>query len=116
MLRRLFDDVPWWRLRPAPELLTEQPGERDPRLFVAAARTVEGTLALVYFPGAGLSDAAYLTPAWIARSPSGGGILRLDTSSLRRPAVAHWCDPRNGARFNAARVTGHRHVHRARQR
>jgi hypothetical protein len=106
VLRRLFDDLPWWRLRPAPELLTEQPGERDPRLFVAAARTVEGTLVLVYLPGAGLSDAAYLTPAWIARSPSGGHILRLDTSGLRRPAVARWCDPRNGARFDAARVTG----------
>ena len=29
VLRRLFDDLSWWRLRPAPELLTEQPGERD---------------------------------------------------------------------------------------
>ena len=42
----------WWALRPAPELLVEQPGEREARLFISALATGDGRLVLVYFPAA----------------------------------------------------------------
>jgi len=75
-LRRFFDPLPWWSLRPAPELLAEQPGEGNPQCFVAAARTEGGELAVVYL--------------------SQGGDLPLRLESLKRPAVARWFNPRTG--------------------
>ncbi|NOZ20195.1 MAG: DUF4038 domain-containing protein [Planctomycetes bacterium] len=53
VLHRFFANLPWWTLRPAPELLAEQPGENDPRRFVAAAMAEEETLALLYLPCGG---------------------------------------------------------------
>jgi hypothetical protein len=76
VLRRFFDDLDWWRLRPAPELLMEQPGEHDPTRFVAAARTEDGRLAVLYLPT--------------------GGSVRLNAQSLVRPTPAHWFNPRTG--------------------
>ena len=44
---RRFD---WWELRPAPQVLVEQPGEREARLFVSALAAGDDRLMLVYFP------------------------------------------------------------------
>src|SRR5687768_6338950 len=42
----------WWALRPAPELVIDQPGEREARLFISALATGDARLVLVYFPAA----------------------------------------------------------------
>lgn len=73
-LRRFFDRLPWTRLRPAPELVVDQPGREDPARFIAAARA--GALAVIYMPV--------------------GGEVRLDLGSIERPARVRWFDPRTG--------------------
>lgn len=50
-LRRFLDELPWFRLRPAPQLLAEQPGHADPELHIAAATTEDGDHAVFYLPG-----------------------------------------------------------------
>jgi hypothetical protein len=73
----LFESIDWWRLRPAPELLAEQPGLADPARFIAAARSDAGDLALVYLP----EDRN----------------VRLRVELLAGAAQARWFDPRGGA-------------------
>jgi len=90
VLQRFFDSLPWWRLRPAPELLTEQPGECDPRRFVAAAKTDDDELAVVYLPE--------------------GGSICLNTGSLKRPATARWFNPRTGEWTDGGVVTEAAHT------
>lgn len=85
LMRRLFESLPWWRLRPAPELIADQPGQRDVERFVAAAATGGGDLALVYSPC--------------------GGIVSLATEALAKPAIARWFDPRNGRWTGTCDVT-----------
>ena len=46
-LRDLFEGLEWWRLRPAQELVADQPGGRR---FIAAAATPERDLIVVYVP------------------------------------------------------------------
>jgi hypothetical protein len=85
-LAELMTSLPWWRLRPAPELLVRQPGEMDIRRTVVAARTEDGVVAVVYVPGDDSID------------------LRLD--GVRPPARATWFDPRTGARLAAPTPAG----------
>lgn len=73
-LRQFFESITWWQLRPAPELLAEQPGEENPHRFVAAARTDDGGLAVLYLPE--------------------GGSITLQAEPLKLPAVAQWFNPR----------------------
>ena len=47
----LFGALPWWRLRPAPELIVVQPGLEAVGRFIIAAASDEGDLAVVYMPG-----------------------------------------------------------------
>jgi len=75
-LYTFFQSIPWWRLRPAPELLTEQPGIESPDKFIAAARSEQGDLAVVYMPE--------------------GGQVHLDTQSLQAGLSARWYHPRTG--------------------
>ena len=84
VLRRLLDPLPWWRLRPAPELLTQQPGEDEPERFVAVARTEGGELAIAYLPQ--------------------GGAIGLRTTSLPHPGAARWFDPRTGEWTDAGNI------------
>src|SRR5581483_162914 len=55
-LREFFASIPWWRLRPAPELLAAgtraagRPGVAAAERFIAAARTEEGDTAVLYVP------------------------------------------------------------------
>lgn len=73
VLRGIVDPLPWWRLRPAQELLAVQPGDHDLRQWVMAAATPERDLALVYMPV--------------------GGTLHLRLQNQQR---AEWLDPRTG--------------------
>ena len=85
ILRRFFDSLPWPQLRPAPELLVEQRGAREPHRFVAAAKTADDVLAVLYLPK--------------------GGEVRLDLASLKRPASARWFDPRSDVWVDVGGVT-----------
>lgn len=80
-LAELFTSVPWWQLRPADDLLTEQPGGADPARYVAAARSAKGDLALLYLPV--------------------GGAVRLKPGILARDLQREWVDPRTGQRLPA---------------
>lgn len=74
-LHRFFSPLPWWRLRPRPDLVRSQP--EDPAHHIAAAATDEGDLAVVYGP---------------TRMESSG----LDLSSVRSDLTARWFDPKSG--------------------
>jgi hypothetical protein len=75
-LSALFKSIPWWTLHPAPDLLTFQPGKRNPEQFIAAARTHDASLALIYTPGA--------------------STLYMDTLSLQPSLPVTWFNPRTG--------------------
>lgn len=79
----LFTAIDFWRLRPAPEVLAEQPGTRAPARFVAAATSSERDLLVAYTPEPG----AIVIHA--ASVPTG---------------VARWVDPRSGTRSTARPV------------
>ena len=49
-LKTLFSSVEWWRLRPAQELLAEQPGSREPARFVAVAASEDRSWGLLTCP------------------------------------------------------------------
>jgi Protein of unknown function (DUF4038)/Domain of unknown function (DUF5060)/Putative collagen-binding domain of a collagenase len=72
----LFDTIDWWRLRPAPELLTSQPGAAQPERWVAASGTPEADLALIYVP----EDRE----------------VELHTAGLHPNLAARWFNPRSG--------------------
>lgn len=83
VLRRFFSGIEWWRLRPAQELLAEQPGEREAKRFIMAAASEKGELAVVYTP---------IDPV----------LLRAE--GLRRPIAAIWFDPRKGQTSRAGEI------------
>ncbi len=70
---RLLEAIDWWRLVPAPELVAAQPGGRR---HIAAARSPEGDLVVVYIP----ED----------RSVS------LRQEQLPQASIAAWIDAANG--------------------
>ncbi len=82
-LRRFFESGPWTALRPAPQLLAEQPGEQDPRRFVAVAQTASREWTVAYLPM--------------------GGTLRFRAAPARRTT---WVNPRTGERRAARGADG----------
>jgi hypothetical protein len=72
----LFESLEWWRLRPAPWLVGEQP--EDPARFVGAAATEAGDQAVIYLPV--------------------GGAVRVALERLRPGVEASWFNPRDGSR------------------
>jgi hypothetical protein len=75
ILRRYFESGAWPQLRPAQDLLAEQPGEADARRFIAAAQTEAGDWTVVYAPA--------------------GGSIRLRDGAADG-ASARWFNPRDG--------------------
>jgi hypothetical protein len=76
----LFTSIDFWRLRPAPDALAEQPGTIAPARFVAVAASAERDLLVAYTPEA--------------------GTIAIRTAAL--PAGrARWVDPRTGTRSDA---------------
>ncbi len=86
-LADLFGSIEWWRLMPAPELLSQQPGDQHKSRFITAARSAEGDLVVVYIP----SDRE----------------LHLNLSHLPDALSAIWFDPRTGTRRAAVLNGGH---------
>lgn len=76
LLKQFFLQLPWTDLRPAPELLVEQPGSGDLASFVAIAATDTRDWVVAYLP-------------------VGGGV-RLWGDSLRSDRHHYWVDPRTG--------------------
>jgi hypothetical protein len=50
-LARFIQQLPWWTLRPAPELLVEQPGDRTFDDFVSVVKSEDHRTILAYLPG-----------------------------------------------------------------
>ncbi|MEO2091356.1 MAG: DUF4038 domain-containing protein, partial [Gemmataceae bacterium] len=75
-VRAVFESVKWTELRPAPHLLAEQPGEKDPAKFVACAAT-PNEMTLVYY------------------TPVGGTVPVKPFPHKREPAI-EWFNPRTG--------------------
>ena len=68
-MHEFFASLKWWDLRPDPTLIETQ--SSDPAKFIAAAKTVNGDVAVLYFP-------------------SGGEV------EINAGLQAQWFDPRNG--------------------
>jgi hypothetical protein len=77
-LAELFGSIEWWRLRPAPDLVANQPGEVTPARYIAAARSEAGDLALIYIPE--------------------DRLLEVRLKDLRADLSAQWFNPRTGER------------------
>lgn len=82
IVRRYFESGPWWQLRPANELILDQPGTADVLRFQLAARTGDGRWTAVY-------------------TPLGGTIALIEDGVAGRSA--RWFDPRTGV-WRAASV------------
>jgi hypothetical protein len=64
--------------------LAVQPGDTDPRQFIAAARTTDSRWAVLYIPL--------------------GGEVVVRTGTLKLPLAARWFNPRSGRSFRAGVV------------
>ncbi|MDO1451662.1 DUF4038 domain-containing protein [Rhodocytophaga aerolata] len=49
-LANFMRTLEWWNLKPAPQLLVQQPGDKTYNQFVSVSRTDDGTTTLVYVP------------------------------------------------------------------
>lgn len=83
-LHQFFKGIEWWRLIPAQEILTEQPGKDDASKFIAAAKSRAGDLLVAYLPE--------------------GGEVTLKTDSLQKGMNARWYHPRTGGWLDAEKV------------
>lgn len=73
-LERIFSKIPWWTLHSDSEILLEQPGLRNVELFVAACRSENGRIAVIYTPEK--------------------QNLNLNLSGIKKPFEAVWVNPR----------------------
>ena len=76
ILRAFFQRLPWTELRPAPELLSQQPGATGLERFIAVAATPSLSWIVAYLPC--------------------GGTLRLERPPAAGGGAAWWVDPRTG--------------------
>lgn len=84
-LKQIFTELPWWLLQPDPGLLTEQPGLEKVERFIAASRSLDGELAVIYTP---------------VRQE-----LRLNLAGLKRPVRAVWVNPRTGEKSKEKKIS-----------
>jgi hypothetical protein len=75
-LKAIFESIDWPSLEPYPELVELQPGTERPALFIAAARSRAGDLAVLYLPR--------------------GGTVQLRTQLMRPDMMVSCVDPSNG--------------------
>lgn len=77
-LVRFFTSIPFWRLRPAQDMLAADPGLTETRRHIAVARTLEGDLAVIYVP----EDRTF----------------QIRLKDLPPSVETSWTDPRNGSK------------------
>lgn len=87
-LKDLFTSFEFWRLRPAQELLVEQPGTQDPLRYVVIAVAEGGDWGLAYLPA--------------------GGTVHLRPEALGSSIEARWFNPRTGEWLRSQPVGGSR--------
>jgi hypothetical protein len=75
-LRKAFEILDWWQLRPSQELLISQPGNKNIQHFIAVASNERRDCAFIYIP--------------IAMN------FTLDLSQFPSNLTGIWFDPRNG--------------------
>jgi hypothetical protein len=80
-LKDFFNSFQWWKLRPAQEMIVDQPGFDTPCRFIAAAVSEEKDFGVVYLPE--------------------GGKVHLKTNLFSSPVVAEWFNPASGERTPA---------------
>lgn len=85
-LKDLFTSFDYWRLRPAQELLVEQPGAQDPLRYVVVARAEGADWGLAYLPV--------------------GRAIRLRAEALGNSVKARWFNPRTGKWSRSQQVGG----------
>ncbi|MDB6023502.1 MAG: hypothetical protein JWQ04_3359 [Pedosphaera sp.] len=81
-----FTSIDFSRLRPAPELLAQQPGASSPLHYVAAARTEAGDLAVIYVPE---NIPVELNVKELPPSPTATWICPHDGQRVTAPATLH---------------------------
>ncbi|HZV33344.1 MAG TPA: DUF5060 domain-containing protein, partial [Verrucomicrobiae bacterium] len=81
VLAEIFGSVDFWRLRSAPELVANRPSSNAPADHIAAARSAEGDLAVIYVP---------------QNEP-----VELNVKLLPASPTAIWIDARTGRHSNA---------------
>lgn len=84
VLRKVFDSLEWWKLRPDRSLLAEDPRDPDFSPYIMPARSETGEFALIYLPA----------------NPE----TKLNLSAFRRGVRATWLDPRTGRRLARGRL------------
>lgn len=85
-LKSLFASLEWWKLRPAQDVLAEQPGTQDPLRYVVIATAEGGDWGLAYLPV--------------------GGTIRLRAEALGSSIKARWFNPRAGEWLKSQQVSG----------
>lgn len=78
LLVRFFTSIPFWRLRPAQDMLASDPGLTEARRHIAVARTLEGDLVVIYVP----EDRTF----------------QIRLKDLPPSVETSWTDPRNGSK------------------
>jgi hypothetical protein len=56
VLASIFSGLPWWQLRPNPDLVRDQPGMLDPKAFIAAAQNADRSTIVLYLPIGGRAE------------------------------------------------------------
>jgi hypothetical protein len=82
----LFNSMEFWRLRPAPNFVSTQPGELSPSHYIAAAGSEAKDIAIIYVPEDRSLDASL--------------------ESLPFSPQVEWINPRSGERGSAVGVVG----------
>lgn len=75
-LRDAFDTIQWWRLEPAPELLTEQPGDESVHNHILISKTETNDYVVAYTPQ--------------------GKSVKVNFTQLPQRLGAVWYNPRTG--------------------
>lgn len=76
-MKDFLSSVDWWTLRPAPDLVLDQPGEKNPAEFVAISQSENKRSTLLYMPV--------------------GQKIRISISGFSSCAAVRWFNPRTGA-------------------
>ena len=99
-LQQCLKGVEYWRLRPFPSALAEQPGDDAPNRFIAAAGTAERDVTVIYSPAStrieivnaalpGSAQASWLDPR-SGKSTPATAVARGDTSQFNTPGEGDW--------------------------
>lgn len=94
VLIRFFEGLPYWTLRPAPEVVAEQPGGAR---FISASQSADGALTVVYVPAdrtvklrIGSGRAAEWVDPQTGRVSATSGVARGGVTEFAGPAEGDW--------------------------